>query len=164
MRFFHWSLAGAFFANYFVTEAGAGWHRWLGYFAVAWIGMRFVWGFVGRGAARWSDFWPTRAKIAAHLRALRAGRDVHRLGHSPLGALVMISMMAAMLGLGLTGFALEEIDLFFGAEWLETCHELVADALAGLVALHLTAAAVESVRLRDNLPLSMITGRRRPLR
>ncbi len=163
VRLFHWSLALAFFANYFVTEAGEGWHRWLGYFAVAWICIRTVWGFVGRGAARWSDFWPTPARVKDHLRALLAGRDVHRLGHSPLGALVMLLMMSAMLALGITGYMLEEIDLFWGEEWLEELHEWIANGLAGLVALHLFAAAFESLRLRDNLPLSMITGRRKPL-
>ncbi len=163
VRLFHWSLAFAFFANYFVTEEGESWHRWIGYFAVAWICARIVWGFVGHGAARWSDFWPTPTRVKAHVQALLAGRDVHRLGHSPLGALVMILMMAAMLGLGATGFMLEEIDRFWGEEWLESLHGFIADGLACLVALHLLAAAVESIRLRDNLPLSMITGRRKPL-
>lgn len=163
VRLFHWSLAFAFVANYFVTEAGEGWHRWIGYFAVAWICVRTVWGFIGRGAARWSDFWPTPARVKAHVQALLGGRDVHRLGHSPLGALVMLLMMTAMLALGVTGYMLEEIDLFWGEEWLENLHEWIANGLAALVALHLFAAAFESIRLRDNLPLSMITGRRKPL-
>ncbi len=163
VRLFHWSLAFAFFANYFVTEEGESWHRWIGYYAVTWIVVRTVWGFVGRGAARWSDFWPTPARVVAHLRALRAGRDVHRLGHSPLGALVMILMMTAMFGLGVTGYMLEEIDMFWGEEWLEEVHAWIANGLAGLVGLHVLAALVESIRLRDNLPLSMITGRRKPL-
>lgn len=163
VRVFHWSLAFAFFANYFVTEAGEGWHRWIGYFAVAWVGIRMVWGFVGGGAAAWSDFWPTRARLRAHVRALRGGGDIHRLGHSPLGALVMILMMTSMLALGITGYLLEETDRFWGAEWLEEMHEWIANGLMAIVGLHLLAAVIESVRLRENLPLSMITGRRRPL-
>jgi cytochrome b len=163
VRLFHWSLAVAFFANYFVTEEGEGWHRWIGYYAVAWICIRIVWGFVGKGAARWSDCWPSPGRLRAHLSALSHGRDVHRLGHSPLGALVMMLMMSLMLGLGITGYMLEETDRFWGEEWVESLHELIANGLAGLVALHLLAALVESLRLRENLPLSMITGRRRPL-
>lgn len=163
VRFFHWSLAFAFLANYFFTEGGEGWHRWIGYAAVAWICVRIVWGFVASGAARWSDFWPTPARVKEHVQGLIHGNDKHRLGHSPLGALVMILMMAAMLLLGLTGYMFEEIDRYWGEEWLETLHEWIADGLAGLVVLHLLAATVESIRLRDNLPLSMITGRRKPL-
>jgi cytochrome b len=163
VRLCHWSLALAFFANYFVTEEGEGWHRWIGYYAVAWLALRFAWGFVASDAAAWSNFFPTPARLRAHLRALLRGGDLHRLGHSPLGALVMILMMAAMLALGVTGFMMEEMDYFWGEEWLEELHEWLADGLAGLVGLHLLAALVESLRLRENLPLSMLTGRRRPL-
>lgn len=108
-------LAGAFLANYFFTEEGENWHRWFGYYALAWLTVRLVWGFVGTPAARWADFWPTPARLREHLRALVSGQPYHRLGHSPLGALVMILMMGLMLGLGVTGFLMEEVDYFWGA-------------------------------------------------
>ncbi|ACO77244.1 cytochrome b561 family protein [Azotobacter vinelandii CA] len=161
VRLFHWSLAGVFVANYFFTEAGESWHVWLGYYALAWIPVRVLWGFVGTPAARWADFWPTRARLAEHLRALESGRPYHRLGHSPLGALVMILMMACMSGLGVSGFLMKEVDYFWGSDALEALHESLADVLLVLVCLHLAAASIESVRLRENLLLSMITGRRR---
>jgi cytochrome b len=164
VRLFHWSLAGAFFANFFFTEAGEGWHRWLGYYATAWLGVRLVWGFVGPSAARWGDFWPTPARLAAHLKALVGGQPFHRLGHSPLGGLVMILMMLTMLGLGITGFLMEEVDYFWGEDLPQQIHEWLANGLFALVGLHLSAALLESWRLKENLPLSMVTGRRRPLR
>lgn len=163
VRVFHWSLAGAFLANYFFTEEGEDWHRWFGYYAVAWLAIRLVWGFVGTPAARWADFWPTPARVVAHLRALVSGEPYHRLGHSPLGALVMILMMALMLGLGVTGFLMEEVDYFWGADLPQEIHAFFANALMGLVGLHIAAALYESHRLRENLPLSMITGKRRRL-
>lgn len=46
-------------------------------------------------------------------------------------------------------------------DWPEDLHRWIANSLAGLVSLHLLAAVVESLRLRENLPLSMLTGRRR---
>lgn len=163
VRLFHWSLAGVFLANYFLNEPGEAWHVWLGYYALAWIPVRVLWGFVGSPAARWTDFWPTRARLTAHLRALVTGRPYHRLGHSPIGALVMILMMLCMLALGVSGFMMDRIDYFWGVEWVEDTHELIANILLMLVCLHLLAALVESIRLRENLPLSMITGRRRKL-
>lgn len=163
VRVFHWSLAGAFLANYFFTEEGEDWHRWFGYYAVAWLAIRLVWGFVGTPAARWADFWPTPARVGAHLRALVSGEPYHRLGHSPLGALVMILMMALMLGLGVTGFLMEEVDYFWGADLPQEIHAFFANVLMGLVGLHIAAALYESHRLRENLPLSMITGKRRRL-
>jgi cytochrome b len=35
IRLCHWSLAIAFFANWFFTEEGEDWHQWLGYWAGA---------------------------------------------------------------------------------------------------------------------------------
>ncbi|MGP0173912.1 cytochrome b/b6 domain-containing protein [Pseudomonas sp. NCHU5208] len=163
VRLFHWSLAGAFLANYFFTEEGENWHRWFGYYAVAWLAIRLLWGFIGTPAARWADFWPTPARLRAHAGALFSGKPYHRLGHSPLGALVMILMMALMLGLGVTGFLMEEVDYFWGADLPQDIHEFFANALMALVGLHIAAALFESYRLRENLPLSMITGKRRPL-
>ncbi len=161
VRLCHWSLVLAFFSDYFFNEAGEGWHRWLGYYAVACVLLRLAWGFIGSGAARWADFWPTRARLSEHVRALISGRPHHRLGHSPLGGLVMVLMLALMLGLGVTGFMLEEIDYFWGEDLPRDVHVFFADALFALVCLHVTAALIESFRLKENLPLSMITGRRR---
>lgn len=163
VRLFHWSIALIFIANYFFNEAGDDWHQWLGYVAVGWLLVRFVWGFVGSGAARWADFFPTPARLSAHVNALRTGQAYHRLGHSPVGALVMILMMTGILMLGITGYMLEEIDYFWGVQWVEDLHEWIANAVMALVVVHVSAALLESYRLKENLPLSMVTGKRRPL-
>lgn len=167
VRLFHWSLVGVFIANYWFTGGSPFgskfWHRWLGYYAVAWLVVRLVWGFVGPPAARWKSFWPTPSRLAAHLRALVRGEPHHQLGHSPLGALVMILMMLLMLGLGVSGFLLEEIDYFFGEDLPRDIHVWMADGLFALACLHVAAALFESWRLKENLPLSMVTGWRKRL-
>lgn len=163
VRLFHWSLVFIFFANYFFNEEGDDWHQWLGYAAVAWLVIRFFWGFFGRGAARWADFFPTPARLALHLRALVRGQPYHRMGHSPLGGLVMIIMMLCILGLGITGYMMQEIDYFWGEDWVENLHGWTADILLALVIVHVLASLFESYRLKENLPLSMVTGRRRKL-
>ena len=160
IRLFHLSLAGVFVANYFFNEPGDDWHTWLGYYVCAWLVLRLVWGFSGPRSARWADFWPTRARLAEHLCSLRHGRPFHRLGHSPLGALVMLQMMLAVAALGLTGFLMQEVDALWGVDWPMTLHSWIANGLLALVCLHVAAALYESLRLRENLPLSMITGRR----
>ncbi len=163
VRLFHWSLVFIFFANYFFNEEGDDWHQWLGYAAVAWLVIRFFWGFFGRGAARWADFFPTPARLAVHIRALVRGQPYHRMGHSPLGGLVMIIMMLCILGLGITGYMMQEIDYFWGEDWVENLHGWMADILLALVVVHVLASLFESYRLKENLPLSMVTGRRRKL-
>ncbi|MCY1348286.1 Prokaryotic cytochrome b561 [compost metagenome] len=163
VRICHWSLAGAFVGNYFINEAGETWHLWLGYYAVAVVVVRSIWGFIGSPAARWSDFWPTPRRLLGHARALLAGEDYHRMGHSPIGALVMILMLLLMLGLGISGFLMTEVDYFWGEDLPRDIHEAMATSLFALVGLHIAAALVESLRLRENLPLSMVTGMRRRL-
>lgn len=161
LRLCHLSFATVFFANYFFTEAGERWHRWLGYYVLGCLVLRLVWGFIGPRSARWTDFWPTPARLAAHARALVRGQPHHRLGHSPIGALVMLLMLGCIGGLGLSGFLMREVDVLWGADWPQTLHAWLADGLLLLIGVHLLAAVVESLRLRENLPLSMLTGRRR---
>lgn len=161
VRVFHWSIAGVFIANYFVNEAGEVWHEYLGYFAVACLLIRFVWGFVGKGAARWSDFFPSWLRLKSHICALIKREPYHRMGHSPLGALVMILMMLLILLLGISGFMMEEIDYFWGEDWVQELHSICAHLLWMLVIVHIAAALFESYRLKENLPLSMISGFRK---
>lgn len=163
VRLFHWSIAFVFIANYFVNEEGDDWHQWLGYFAMAWVTVRFFWGFIGKGAARWSDFFPTGTRLGLHIKAITQGKSYHRMGHSPLGALGMIIMMLCMSLLGVTGFMMQEIDYFWGVDWVENLHTWIADTLLVLVIIHVSAALFESYRLKENLPLSMVTGKRRRL-
>ncbi len=163
VRLFHWSLVICFVADYWFTEEGDDWHNWLGYYAVGWLVVRLLWGFIGPTSARWSDFWPTPASLRAHASTLVQRKPYHRLGHSPIGALVMILMMLLMLGLGVTGFLMEEVDYFWGEDLPRDIHEFFANALLALACVHVLAALVESLRLKENLPLSMITGRRRRL-
>lgn len=163
VRLCHGSLAVTFFANYLLNESGGTWHNGLGYYALGWLVIRFIWGFIGTPTARWADFWPSRDRLKAHLSALITGQPYHRLGHSPLGALVMIMMMLLMLGLITTGFLMEEVDYFWGEDLPLMIHEGLANSLMLLVSVHLAAALFESYRLKDNLPLSMITGLRKPL-
>ena len=163
VRLFHVSIAGVFVANYFFNEAGDDWHVWLGYYAMAWLPVRTVWGFVGPRSARWADFWPTPTKLVAHARSLLSGRPQHRLGHSPIGALVMLLMLLALLTIGISGFLMQEVDALWGADWPQQIHETAADMLLALVCVHVLAAVFESIQVRDNLPLSMLTGRRKRL-
>ncbi|MFK3819956.1 cytochrome b/b6 domain-containing protein [Pseudomonas sp. NPDC089407] len=161
LRLIHLSIAVVFFANYFFNEEGDDWHQWLGYYALVCVVLRVVWGFVGPRSARWADFWPTLRGVAGHARELLRGGYVHGLRHSPIGAVVMLLMLIGITGLGLTGWASQEVDALWGADWPMDVHSWLANALLALVCLHVLGAIVESVRLRENLPWSMITGRRR---
>jgi len=86
VRLFHWSLVSCVVLNQFVLEAGETPHEWVGYTASALVLARIVWGFVGSRHARFSDFFPTPARLARHIRALARGEHPQYAGHNPLGA------------------------------------------------------------------------------
>ena len=93
VRFFHWSLVSCVLINLFLVDDGETLHQWIGYFASGLIVARIVWGFVGSEHARFASFFPTPARLRAHLAAIRSGKaDIH-LGHNPLGAVMMLALM-----------------------------------------------------------------------
>lgn len=157
VRLFHWSLVGCVLLNYFVIDDGEDLHQWLGYAASALVGARIVWGFVGTRHARFNDFFPTPRRLIDHLQALRAGRVDFHPGHNPLGALMMLALMATVLGLGLTGY-LQGTDRFWGEEWLQELHEWLGTGLITLAGLHAAAALVMGRLERVKLITAMFTG------
>lgn len=162
VRLFHWSLVTCVILNLWVLEEGETPHEWAGYTAVGLVLARVVWGFVGSRHARFSDFFPTPRRVTAHVQAMLRGEHPSSVGHNPLGALMMLALMALVLGLGLTGW-LQGTDAYFGEEWLEDLHEGLANTLLLLAGLHAAAAIVMSKLERVNLVRAMVTGRKERL-
>ena len=160
VRLFHWSLVTCVLLNQWVLEAGETPHQWAGYIASALVAARILWGFVGSRHARFSDFFPTPTRLRGHLAALRAHRPLEQVGHNPLGALMMLALMALVLALGVTGW-LQGTDAFWGEAWLQELHELLANGLLLLAGLHAGAAIVMGRMERVNLVHAMITGVKR---
>jgi cytochrome b len=157
VRLFHWSLVACVLLNQFVLEEGETAHQWVGYAAAMLVGARIVWGFVGTRHARFADFFPTPARVRNHLQALRRGTLVHHDGHNPLGALMMLALMGLVLALGVTGW-MQTLDAFFGDEWLQELHELLANALILCAGLHAAAALLMGRIERTRLVKAMVTG------
>jgi len=160
VRLFHWTIVTGVVLNLWVFEHGKYLHRVTGYVVVAALAIRVIWGVIGTRHARFSDFFPTPRRVMAHISALQRGEDPRRLGHSPLGALMMLTLMAILAGLGLTGWMMG-LDAFWGVKWVENVHGLMANGVTALAILHIAAAVIESVRHRENLPWAMVTGRKR---
>lgn len=157
VRLFHWSLVACVLANLLLLEEGDPPHRWAGYIALGLIVLRLVWGFVGSRHARFASFFPTPSRLKAHLGAVKQGRHPQTVGHNPLGALMMFALMGLVLSLGVSGY-LMGTDQFWGEEWLEEVHEVLATLLQVAVLLHVAAALLMSRIERVNLVRAMITG------
>jgi cytochrome b len=161
-RLLHWSLAASVIAAFATHEGGGKWHEWTGYVALACAALRLTIGFARwpwAGAhARFASFVPSAT--LAYARALLAGREPRTLGHNPLGAWMVVTLLCTTVLAGSTGW-LFTTDRFWGLEWLERLHGGFGYAFVPLVALHLGGVALTSWRHRENLLKAMLTGRKR---
>lgn len=157
VRVFHWTLVSCVVLNSWVVEEGEWLHEWIGYTAAGLVGLRLVWGLVGSRHARFADWFPTPKRVRAHMAALLQGHLPEHTGHNPLGALMMLTLMSLVLGLGLTGW-LQGTDAFWGVDWVQELHEGLAETLVWLAALHAAAALVMGRIERTRLVKAMFTG------
>lgn len=157
VRVFHWTLVACVLGNYFLINDGEDLHQALGYLACALVTARVVWGFIGSKHARFADFFPTPQRLKTHLSRLLSGESDPHPGHNPLGAVMMLTLLMLVIALGVTGY-LQGTDRFWGEEWLQELHELIASLLIAFAAVHVLAAIVMSRIERTNLVRAMITG------
>jgi len=160
VRLFHWTVMTGCVLNLFILDEGKYWHRMTGYVVAGAIVVRLIWGFAGTPYARFTQFFPTPRKVRDHIEALLQGRDERTLGHSPLGSVMMITLMALLAAVCLTGW-MTTIDAFWGEKWLETLHGLIGNMIMVLAFVHAASALVESWRHGENLVWSMVPGRKR---
>ena len=73
---------------------------------------------------------------------------------------MIIGLLILMAMLGITGWMMS-LDRYWGVAWVESLHEIAANIVMAAAVLHVLAAVFESVRHRENLPWSMITGYKR---
>ena len=160
VRIFHWSLVASFAIAWLAADAWDDLHIWAGYATAALIAFRLVWGFVGPGYARFGQFVRAPRHIMTYLRDVLRGGGRRYVGHNPLGAAMVITLLAALAGVCLTGW-MQTTNAYWGVEWVEETHELLANLLLLLVGVHVLGVIYESLHHHENLVRAMITGRKR---
>ena len=160
VRVTHWTVAAGIIANLLFTEDGSDLHAYVGYTVVGLVVIRLLWGLIGTRYARFTNFFPTPTRLKGHISDLSVRRvDEQHLGHNPLAALMILSLWAVIIGLGITGYLMES-EIIGNEDFLEDVHELLANSLYLLVPLHIIAAIAMSYWQRQNLIKSMITGKK----
>jgi len=163
-RIAHWTLAASVLAAWATSEADVEAlkraHEWLGYAALAVVALRLAWGAIGPRYARFSQFVPSPRRTLAYARAVLAFTERRYVGHNPLGGWMVVALLAMAAAAGLSGW-LSVTDRFWGVKWVQELHEVLANTLLLLVALHVAGVVFTSVRHRENLVRAMLTGRKR---
>jgi cytochrome b len=173
VRIFHWSLVGAFVAAFVTNKLGVRcfkYHVWAGYAVILLVAFRLIWGLVGTRHARFRNFLRGPVETLAYTLGLHAGKDAHYPGHNPLGALMVLALLAALAAQSALGlFANDEIynvGPLYGyvskecSLALTSIHRRLFYWLAGAVVLHVLAVIAHKVFKNENLVRAMITGRK----
>lgn len=163
VRLVHWGIAAGFLIAWLTAEEVMAVHEVAGLTIIALIGLRALWGLIGSHRARFSDFTPSVVGLLAYLRAMVRHRADRYVGHNPAGGAMALTLWFALLGtaaLGLlTRYPVPALRPY--GHWLEEAHEVLANGTLILVGLHLVGVLISSMLHRENLPLSMLTGRKR---
>lgn len=170
VRFFHWSLASAFFIAYMTEEAFLVVHTQAGYLILAWIILRIIWGLVGSPYARFSNFLYRPKVIFQFLQDTLQRKARRYLGHNPAGGVMVVALLVSLLMTTISGILLLGAEEQAGplASWfrpmgeyggaLEATHEFFAHSTLMLVIIHLAGVLVESLIHKENLVSAMLSG------
>jgi cytochrome b len=160
-RLFHWTLAGLFVGAFAIGELADersptfAIHMLLGLILMAAITFRLVWGLIGSRHARFSSFLYSPAALAGYLKDALARRDRPYPGHNPGSSWAIYGMVLLPLLLVTTGVLAQPMNEFF-----EDVHGVLGKVMLAAVIAHLAGLAFHTWRHRENIALSMITGKR----
>ncbi len=165
-RLFHWLLVMAVIGSFVSVKLGGNamiWHGRFGYIVLALIFFRLIWGFVGTHHARFAQFIKSPKAILAYIK-----NPAETPGHSPIGAISVIVLIALFLAQALAGlFASDDIAFdgplvkYVASAWVElltSFHRLNEWVLLTLVGVHLCAILYYKYAKKINLISAMITG------
>ena len=172
-RAFHWLLAALGVFSFTTGKVGGSWMDWhlrSGYAILALLLFRIAWGFLGSDTARFSRFVRGPRAFIEHGRAILAGRHRPTLGHNPMGAWMIVMMLAALLAQASTGlFADDEIATQGPlaakvsnalVERMSALHAWNGWIVLALMVVHVATIGFYQWLLDDDLVTPMVTGYR----
>ncbi|MEZ5743211.1 MAG: cytochrome b/b6 domain-containing protein [Sphingomonadaceae bacterium] len=110
-RQFHWMLALALPLCWWTAEYGhMTWHRRLGLAVCLLIVFRIAWGVIGTQTSRFGYFVKGPRAVMQYLRGRETKDPAEAPGHSPLGALSVIAMIAAIAAQVSLGLIAVDVD------------------------------------------------------
>jgi cytochrome b len=160
LRVLHWLLAAAVLvawasANIFDTV-----HEIAGYAALALVALRLVWAVVGKRYARLQDFVRPLGAVWRYLAQAARGQPGRYLGLNPAGAAMAVALLLTVTISTVSGW-MQITTRFFGVEWVEQVHTWSSNLVLLLAIVHVAGVLAMSALQRENLILTMITGRKR---
>lgn len=161
-RIYHWLQAILFFvlAGSAYGLLPAAMHQRAGIALLVLLIWRLGWGLFGSETSRFRQFVKSPNAVLRYMR----GKQASGVGHNPVGALMVITLIVALLVQAATGLMMSELvdgkALLgrSGMRLLADIHSLNALLLIGLVSIHIVVILVYRLK-GNNLIRAMITGR-----
>jgi cytochrome b len=159
LRLFHWAFAAAITASIVLGLAADEhsalfrWHMIFGIVAGFLLLLRVVLGVIGSRYSRFSRMPLGPMQLIAYARSLFATGAKRHPGHSPGSAWAAVAMFAAVPAILATG-------LWASRDPWEEIHGILAYALMTVIGAHLAGIAWHTIKHRENIAASMISGRK----
>ena len=144
-------------------------HFYLGYTVLTLVFFRLAWGVVGGHWSRFATFVPSAAALRAYIESLRTLKVEPSVGHNPLGALSVLTLLLVLLAQVFSGLLSDDEISANGPwtswapsawiEWATLYHtEIGQSLLIVLVVLHVCAVLFHKYMQGDDLISPMISG------
>ena len=161
LRLFHLLLAVGFVTAFsigkFVDDDSAIYpvHMMIGMTLSISVILRLFWGFVGSRYSRFSSFRLDPSDLVKYFKDMLSSKTELSPGHNPASSWAAIMMMICVMALGFTGFQMVSGG---DKEFYEEIHEIIAHLFALVVLGHVAGVIFHTIRHRDPIGLSMVTG------
>ena len=178
-RLFKWAfvvLVGLAWVSQRYGDVTLVWHKWNGYAILILLVFRVLWGAVGSSTARFSSWvrWPWAA-LRYGVDLLRGVKRRPYLGHNPLGAWMILVLLAVVAVQAVAGLFTVDSNGIFGGPFanldaeadptpaqraLSLFHHNAYNYLLALIAVHVAANLLYQFVRRDPVVTAMVTGRK----
>ncbi len=144
-------------------------HYWLGYAVLSLVFFRIAWGLLGGHWSRFVNFVPSPSAVRHYIAALRRGEHRASVGHNPLGALSVLTMLCLLALQVASGFLSDDEISMAGpwaawapASWVARATlyhtEIGKVLLIALLVLHVASVFYHRIVQHEDLITPMIHG------
>ncbi|MDO5639997.1 MAG: cytochrome b/b6 domain-containing protein [Neisseria sp.] len=170
-RLFHWTLVLALAFMWYSGETGGNlmaWHLRCGLFILALVVFRICWGLWGSDTSRFSQFVRGPKQIKRYLQGGLTENE--QPGHNPLGALMVLALLAALLVQLISGLFASDENMWLYNGYLNSLvsseagatargiHIAFFNVLLALAAVHVLTILVYKFVKKHDLVKPMLTG------
>lgn len=173
VRIFHWLLVMALISLWYTSDQDHGfieYHIKLGYFTLALVLFRIIWGVVGTQYAQFKSFKPSLSELKEYFAQHKTGNIHHSTGHNAAGSWMVVIMLTLLFAQATSGLFIND-DVFSSGPYygaigstseliMKYLHHNAFDLIIALSVLHIAAVVYYLKVKKVDLIKPMFTGKK----